>query len=389
MADPGPLARRPTSSTGGSSRGAYAGAVERAEPRAPLLRRAHRRVRARRWSATGAARALYNAEFSAGVENVGCDSQPGFNSAIFVRTAKLKDFPWNGWLTLGVAGAPTAAWNPVAGFTDPTGRLIWWAASAIRRCFPAPSGRLRAGSAIPPRWRCERTGDRDPEGRAAPGARHRGRCSRSGKGQDRAGGAITYRVRASAFHDDTRMTPDDALYALRLRRPLERAGPGHVENDPAIEAATETARQALVGFRVVRSVRHRGAQLQRGDVHLVVTHAVEVYWTPRARRPEPDRRGVAPWSAGALARARADGGSGRAGRCGAFSAGRPGAAGVRWLDLARDAKTARSLARDRSTALAQAELRSAGPRSARDGRRGEGPLGRAQALRADAAATSW
>ena len=43
---------------------------------------------------------------------------------MFLRTAKLKDFPWNGWLELGTGARPTAAWNPVAGFTDDFGRLM-------------------------------------------------------------------------------------------------------------------------------------------------------------------------------------------------------------------------------------------------------------------------
>jgi hypothetical protein len=46
---------------------------------------------------------------------------------MFLRTVKLKDFPWNGWLKLGVASPPQAAWNPVAGFTDAFGRLMWFA----------------------------------------------------------------------------------------------------------------------------------------------------------------------------------------------------------------------------------------------------------------------
>jgi hypothetical protein len=79
----------------------------------------------------------FNAEFSAGVENIAFDSHMGFNSAIFLRTVKLKDFPWNGWLRLGVETAPDAAWNPIAGFTDEAGRLLWFAVgdSAF---FPAP-----------------------------------------------------------------------------------------------------------------------------------------------------------------------------------------------------------------------------------------------------------
>ena len=70
-------------------------------------------------------REYFNAESSAGIENIAFDSITGMNSAIFLRTVKLKDFPWNGWLALGVSASPTAAWNPVAGFTDPFGRLMW------------------------------------------------------------------------------------------------------------------------------------------------------------------------------------------------------------------------------------------------------------------------
>ncbi|HLF22784.1 MAG TPA: hypothetical protein VI565_02605 [Burkholderiales bacterium] len=72
-------------------------------------------------------REYFNAEFSAGIENVGYDSIDGLHSPIFPRTAKLKDFPWNGWLALGIDAKPTAAWNPIAGMTDRFGRLMWFA----------------------------------------------------------------------------------------------------------------------------------------------------------------------------------------------------------------------------------------------------------------------
>ena len=74
-------------------------------------------------------REYFSAEYSAGIENVGFDSLTGLNSPIFIRTVKLKDFPWNGWLALGVDGRPTAAWNPIAGFNDRFGRLAWSALS--------------------------------------------------------------------------------------------------------------------------------------------------------------------------------------------------------------------------------------------------------------------
>lgn len=82
-------------------------------------------------------REYFNAEFSAGVENVGFDAFEGFNSPIFLRTVKLKDFPWNGWLQLGIDARPAAAWNPIGGFTDPFGRLLW-SALADPIAIPSP-----------------------------------------------------------------------------------------------------------------------------------------------------------------------------------------------------------------------------------------------------------
>jgi hypothetical protein len=72
-------------------------------------------------------REYFNAEFSAGIQNIGFDSIEGLHSPMFLRTVKLKDFPWNGWLVLGIDARPTAAWNPVGGMTDPFGRLLGFA----------------------------------------------------------------------------------------------------------------------------------------------------------------------------------------------------------------------------------------------------------------------
>jgi hypothetical protein len=71
----------------------------------------------------------FNTDFSAGIENIGYDALEGFSSPMFLRTVKLKDFPWNGWLQLGLGAQPQAAWNPVAGFNDDVGRLLWFALS--------------------------------------------------------------------------------------------------------------------------------------------------------------------------------------------------------------------------------------------------------------------
>ena len=74
-------------------------------------------------------REYFSTVFTAGIENIAYDAFAGFNSPMFVRTVKLKDFPWNGWLALGIDARPAAAWNPIAGFTDDFGRLMWSAVS--------------------------------------------------------------------------------------------------------------------------------------------------------------------------------------------------------------------------------------------------------------------
>ena len=72
-------------------------------------------------------REYFNASFADGIENIAHDALEGLNSPMFLRTVKLKDFPWNGWLKLGTAAPPAAAWNPVGGFSDDFGRLMWFA----------------------------------------------------------------------------------------------------------------------------------------------------------------------------------------------------------------------------------------------------------------------
>jgi hypothetical protein len=83
-------------------------------------------------------RQYFSAEFTNGIENVGFDSIEGLNSPIFIRTVKLKDFPWNGWLTLGIDGRPDTAWNPIGGFEDGFGRLLW-SAIGDPALFSAPN----------------------------------------------------------------------------------------------------------------------------------------------------------------------------------------------------------------------------------------------------------
>jgi hypothetical protein len=101
-------------------------------------------------------REYFNSEFSAGIENIAFDSLTGLNAAIFLRTVKLKDFPWNGWLRVGIDARPTSAWNPITGFSDKFGRLMW-SAVADPALLPSPydqawmANRISEIQASPPR----------------------------------------------------------------------------------------------------------------------------------------------------------------------------------------------------------------------------------------------
>lgn len=282
----------------------------------------------------------FNVEFSQGIENIAWDSQAGFDSDIFVRTAKLKDFPWNGWMRLGIGARPAAAWNPVAGFTDPAGRLLW-AALGDPAFLPGPYG---AGSvphrAVPASVVVGGpTGIEIPEDALLPEP-GTGLLREVGKGKT-AKAKVVYRLWASAAHDNTRVSPADAIYpyVFAARWGTRRAHPG-VEYDPAVDAATQAARQALAGVRVVKV----DSEVRRyADITFTyVVPVVEVYLN--AASPDPQELAAlappwspVPWHVTVLMEEAVKRG------VGAFSAGEARRRGVRWLDLARDAKTREKL----------------------------------------------
>jgi hypothetical protein len=105
---------------------AYEGAVERINLERELVRLLAAGCRTMVAGYT-VKREYFNVDNSAGIENLSFDALEGFASPMFLRTVKLKDFPWNGWLQLGLEAHPDAAWNPIGGFTDDFGRLMWFA----------------------------------------------------------------------------------------------------------------------------------------------------------------------------------------------------------------------------------------------------------------------
>jgi hypothetical protein len=182
-------------------------------------------------------RERYGADYSQGVENAGYDALEGLASAIFPRTVKLRDFPWNGWLNAAAPAPPSSAWNPVVGgFGDAFGRLVWSAISDPA-FVPSPHG----GGWV------ENRVSASVEKSQKPIAVPRDVFFSVGRGKT-ATTRIVYRVRNSAFHDGTSMSVADLLYAYAFAAAWSTGGAA----DPGVARATAAARERLKGVRLVR-----------------------------------------------------------------------------------------------------------------------------------------
>jgi hypothetical protein len=170
----------------------------------------------------------YGMDYSAGVENVGYDALEGMASAIFPRTVKLRDFPWNGWLNVAAPAPPASAWNPVVGgFGDKFGRLVW-SALADPAFLPSPHG----GGWI------ENRVSASVEKTQEPLALPTDALFSAGRGKT-ATWRIVYRVRNSAFHDGTSMSVADLAYAYAFAANLGMV-PDRLRGVRLLRVETET-----------------------------------------------------------------------------------------------------------------------------------------------------
>lgn len=279
-------------------------------------------------------REFFSDELSNGIENIAVDSQSGFNSAIAVRTVKLKDFPWNGWLRVGIDGEAKAAWNPVAGFTDAIGRLVW--STVGDDAFLPITGNSRwvqnRAEVVPDDE--ERKPDQSmlvPADALMPQA---GTAKLAPVGAGRgAAGKLTYRVSASAFQDGTEMEPADLVYPYALAFRWGEGGPDRPTFDPAIAAATRLLRDRLAGVRVVRVDERK---LQVADLTFRYRSPIVEVHLNSLSADEAENALIAPpwssvpWHVLALMEAAVERG------LAAFSEGQAARRRVPWLDLVRD-----------------------------------------------------
>ena len=276
---------------------------------------------------------FYTDDFSDGIENIAVDSQSGLNSAIFIRTVKLKDFLWNGSLRIGIDPRPTAAWNPIAGFTDAAGRLVW-STVGDNAFLPIPYNS---------RWvqnRAEiRTTDesgikrsvRVPDDALMPQA-ITGRLAPVGSGHG-AMAKVLYRLSASNFSDGSVMEPADLLYPYALAFRWGAGGQNAATHDPEIAAATRLIRERLRGVKLVRV-----EQTSRPIADQTFTYRspiIEIYLDNLTFDEQENALIAPPWSSVpwhvlALMEAAAQRG------IAAFSRGEAERRHLPWLDLVRD-----------------------------------------------------
>jgi hypothetical protein len=277
-------------------------------------------------------REALNEDYSDGIENIAVDSQAGVASPIFVRTVKLKDFPWNGWLHVGAEGGARAAWNPIAGFGDPAGRAIWAAVGDPALLLDPDNARW-----VPNRARVQSIDEVSgvPADALVPAG---GALKPAGEGVA-ARTRVVYRALLSNLHDGQPMSVADVLYPYAFASRWSVSGTRTY--DPEVARATAALRQALAAVRVVRvDTETRTVE----DLKLTYqVPLVEIYLKP----PVDPRYAAAvappwspvPWTVMALMDQAVERGVAAFSEREAKRRGRP------WLDLVRDARTGAALAR--------------------------------------------
>jgi hypothetical protein len=107
---------------------------------------------------------------------------------------------------------------------------------------------------------------------------------------------LTYRVLGSAFHDGTKTSFADILYAYSFAFRWGRRGDPSQRYDPDVDVATASLRRQLIGLRAIGSDAV-SRSFRIGDVNFVrELFTIEVYGTTAPEDPETDATVLPPWS---------------------------------------------------------------------------------------------
>jgi hypothetical protein len=237
----------------------------------------------------------FNDRYPEGAENVGHDALSGLNASIFIRTVKLKDYPWNGKLHLGVHDPSQAAWNPVGGFTDAMGRLIF-SAVGDPAMIPVPGNASWMPNRVQPevsRFVGQSGGLKVPPDavRPQPGS---GALERVGE-RAFASAKVVYEVVASPFEDGSEMGVADLLYPYSFTYRWGADADQSSLREPRLRPVLASLQERLVALKYVRTDKTTHAVAEGLNLD-VFTPVLEVY----LRDAPGDERQVAalapPWS---------------------------------------------------------------------------------------------
>ena len=107
---------------------------------------------------------------------------------------------------------------------------------------------------------------------------------------------LTYRVMGSAFHDGTRTTAADLLYAYMFAYRWAGRGEGDSHYDPVVAAATAPLRRRLAAVRI-SGIDTASKSFRVGDVNFIrELFVVDVYLDVPPEDPEQDAVFAPPWS---------------------------------------------------------------------------------------------
>jgi len=232
--------------------------------------------------------------YPAGIENVAYDSIGGLNSPVFLRTVKLKEYPWNGKLHLAVRERSKGAWNPVAGFTDPMGRLLWsavgdpamiqfpfnssWMPNRVQSTVTKVEGQS-GGIRVP----ADAFRPQPATGALEPVA---ARAFASAK--------VVYEVIASPFEDGTEMEVADLIFpfVFAYRWGTKAGGDAH---EPRVASMLAEMQERLVGLKVVRVERTKHVIAENWEI-FQKSPVVEVYLRSVPRDEQQVAALAPPWS---------------------------------------------------------------------------------------------
>ena len=192
---------------------------------------------------------LYNDDYDQGVENMARSPITGPFSDVFYRTVKLRLFPWNGWLLVGLDVERSSAYNPVLGFTDKWGRNLWMMLSDSASVFQPYNGSWEVNRVVWMEVESPDDGVKVPSDALT--INGDGRLVEVGEGV-KAKTRILYRVLLSHFHHDEYMSVADIIYPYIFLKEWTRKSS---ENDAAYDAELASLMgekiSNLVAFRVV------------------------------------------------------------------------------------------------------------------------------------------